>query len=142
MTAAYRNLVRPDAVVLAWLDLLPASQAATLQQLHDAVMAAQPALRAEVKWGNVHYAHDRRTLVCLTPSRRSVQLQLMGRPGQVAAAGMSLERGPGSYLVSFRHHVQLPRAEITDLVRKWAAATTVGRGKAPTEPHGGRLIGA
>jgi hypothetical protein len=76
-----RNVYRPDALVQAWFDLLPAPQAATARALLDAVMAAQPHLLPVVKWGNLVLLHAGQQSLAIAPYRKHAHLQIFNSEG-------------------------------------------------------------
>jgi hypothetical protein len=117
-----RNLVQPAALIDAWLELLPVAQARSLAGLHTLVMSAEPALRPDVKWGNLVYIHDRRPLLALTPHRRSVQLQLFAGAALMRQFPSLEDCGPDGRQAMFRHGDPVPGDWVISLVRAARAA--------------------
>ena len=98
-TLRWRTVVRPEWLIEAWLEMLPPRQAETMRALHQAVLAASPALLPGVKWGNLVYLREGRPLALLTPYRTAVHLQL-AQPRHVRRRPHRL--GPGAGTQRFR----------------------------------------
>jgi Domain of unknown function (DU1801) len=107
-----RSLLRPEWLIDAWMELMPPRQAETLRTLHQAVLAASPALMPCIKWGNVVYLRDGRPIAQLTPHRLAAHLQLL-QPRRVRRTH---HRGPGAGCLRFRHSQPIDAHEVTSQV--------------------------
>jgi hypothetical protein len=103
-----RNLAQPGVLFDTWLEMLPPAQAASVRALHALVMAAEPRLKPDVKWGNIVYLLDRRALLALTPHKRTVQLQVFAAAALARRFPSLLDSGTGVPQVHFRHSGAMP----------------------------------
>jgi antitoxin (DNA-binding transcriptional repressor) of toxin-antitoxin stability system len=108
LAARWRTAVRPEWLIEAWLDLLPERQASTMRAVHQAVLAASPALVPCVKWGNLVYLRAGRTVAQLTPHRQAALLQLaqVGPPRR-------RQSGPAAGQLRFRHSESVDATSVT-----------------------------
>lgn len=107
----WRTVVRPEWLIDAWLDLLPAHQVRLMRPLHEAVLAASTSLVPCVKWGNLVYVREGRAVAQLTPHRHAVHLQLPQARRSRSPRGPV--RGPGPGTLRFRLSEDVDFAEIT-----------------------------
>ena len=70
-----RTLVRPQALVESWFDMLPEAQRPLARQLQQIVQQAVPALAQTVKWGNLVFMLDGANLIAIVPHRSHINLQ-------------------------------------------------------------------
>lgn len=109
-----RVATRPEWLIDAWLELLPPRQAATVSILHRAVLAASPSLVPSVKWGNLVYLRDGRSVAQLTPHRRAAHLQLaQPRLSRRHRPGGPPRMGPEQGLLRFRHGDEVDPETVT-----------------------------
>ena len=88
-----RSIVRPAALVQAWLDTLRPDQQQTALALSDAVLAAEPALLRSIKWGNLVFMHQGVHAVAVVIHKDHANLQVFN--GAVLAAGFPALEGTG-----------------------------------------------
>ena len=87
-----RTLLRSGAIIEAWFDMLTDEQRPIARALHAAVTAAQPALHASIRWGNLVYQHEGTNALAIVPHKSHVNLQLF-KGAAVAPMYPQLEGG-------------------------------------------------
>lgn len=107
-----RTLLRSGALIDSWFDMLTDEQRPVARTLHATVIAAVPALRAAVRWGNVVYQYEGANALALVPHKNHVNLQLF-KGAAVAARYPQLE-GSGKGV----RHLKLRQTEavVPDLI--------------------------
>jgi hypothetical protein len=71
-----RTLLRPNAVIESWFDVMSPEQRTVARALQAAVVAAAPKLNGAVRWGNLVYQHDGINALAIVPHKSHVNLQV------------------------------------------------------------------
>jgi hypothetical protein len=110
-----RSIVRPAALVQAWLDTLRPDQQQAALALNAAALAAEPALTRAIKWGNLVFMHGGVHAVAVAIHRDHANLHVFN--GALLAAHFpSLEgTGKGMRHLKFRY-TQAPDAALVQAV--------------------------
>jgi uncharacterized protein YdhG (YjbR/CyaY superfamily) len=112
-----RSIVRPAALVQSWLDTLRPDQQETAQALHDAVLAAEPALTRTIKWGNLMFMHHGAHAVSVVVHKAHANLQVFNG-AMLAARFQALEGiGKGMRHLKFSYTQPVDPSLVADVVR-------------------------
>ena len=112
-----RSIVRPVALIEAWLDTLRPDQRATALALKEATLAAEPTLMRTIKWGNLIFMHQGVHAVAVVIHKDHANLQVFNG-GLLIESFPALEgagKGVRHLKVRYAHAVDVPL--VTTLVR-------------------------
>lgn len=112
-----RSIVRPAALVQAWLDTLRPDQRETALALNDATLAAEPALVRTIKWGNLMFLHQGAHALAVVMHKDHANLQVFNG-AQLAADFPALEgTGKGVRHLKIRYSQPLDAGLVSAIVR-------------------------
>ncbi|WP_119155661.1 DUF1801 domain-containing protein [Caldimonas tepidiphila] len=113
-----RRSSRSGALIAAYFDTLDPAARSTVQELRQAVMAAAPQFQQVLKWGNLCFQLDGRTLLMISAHKTHASLQFFN--GAALAEQFPQLEGPGRSvrLLKWRYSQPVNQA----LVRELAAA--------------------
>jgi hypothetical protein len=112
-----RSIVRPAALVQAWLDTLRPDQRETALALNDAALAAEPGLVRSIKWGNLMFLHQGAHAVAVVMHKDHANLQVFN--GALLAPEFPMLEGTGKGVrhVKVRYSQPLDVGLVTAVVR-------------------------
>jgi hypothetical protein len=116
-----RSIVRPAALVQAWLDTLRPDQRETALALNDAALAAEPGLARTIKWGNLMFLHEGLHAVAVVVHKDHANLQVFN--GALLAPGFPELEGVGKGVrhLKIRYSQTCDAALVTAVVRACVA---------------------
>lgn len=98
-----RRPIHSAAIISAFFDSLPPEQRETTQLLQQAVLAAGPHLRQEVKWGNLCFQDNGENIIAIVLHKSQAHLQFFNG-AQISARFPQLEgTGRGMRMVKFKY---------------------------------------
>ena len=103
-----RSIVRPVALIQAWLDTLRPEQRTTALALNEAALAAVPALVRTIKWGNLVFMHEGVHAVAVVIHKDHANLQVFN--GALLAEAFPALEGTGKGV----RHLKLRYAQAID----------------------------
>ena len=116
-----RSIVRPVALIEAWLDTLRPDQRATALALNEAALAAEPGLMRTIKWGNLIFMHRGVHAVAVVVHKDHANLQVFN--GAVLAEAFPALEGTGKGVrhLKVRYAQAVDAPLVTTLVRACVA---------------------
>ena len=125
-----RSIVRPAALVEAWLDNLRPEQRLLARALNDATLLAEPTLLRTVKWGNLVYLHQATHALAIVMHKQHANLQLFN--GALLAPSFPLLEGTGKGL----RHLKFRYSQAPDLALVGRVVKACVRGLGGETPAG------
>jgi hypothetical protein len=112
-----RSIVRPAALVQAWLDTLRPDQRETALALNEATLAAEPSLVRTIKWGNLMFMHKGVHAVAVVIHKDHANLQVFN--GALLSDAFPVLEGTGKGVrhLKFRYTQPLDATLVTAVVR-------------------------
>lgn len=123
-----RRSSRSGALIAAYFDHLEPSARTTVQALQQAVLAAAPELEQTLKWGNLCFQLEGRTLVAIATHKLHASLQFFN--GVVLAQQYPVLEGTNRNMrqMKWRYSQPVDQALVRELVE---AAVRIGSGVGP-----------
>jgi uncharacterized protein YdhG (YjbR/CyaY superfamily) len=118
-----RRPLQSPALISAFFDSLRPEQRDTAQAMQQAILAAAPHLRQEVKWGNLCFVNDRDNVMAIVLHKANAHLQvfngvlLMGEFPELEGAGRGMRHIKTRYRVPVND--QLVRELTQACLRAW-----------------------
>lgn len=119
--------MRSGALIAAYFDNLEPNARTTVQALRQAVLSAAPELEQALKWGNLCFQVEGRTLMAISTHKTHASLQFFN--GSALAAQYPALEGTsrGMRLLKWRYHQPVNEPLVQELV---SAAVRLGAGSA------------
>jgi len=95
--------IRPAALVSAFLDALPPDHRVPVAALKEAILAAEPHLEAQVKWGNLVFSDHGDHILSILPHRTQVHLQIANGSALMAKFPQLEGSGRGARHIKVRY---------------------------------------
>jgi len=118
-----RRPLQSPALISAFFDSLRPEQRDTAQAMQQAILAAAPHLRQEVKWGNLCFDNDRDNVMAIVLHKANAHLQvfngvlLMGEFPELEGAGRGMRHIKTRYRIPVND--QLVRELTQACLRAW-----------------------